>query len=68
MNDAIRVVGGLPDDDETAAIAAVLTQLRLERATSTLPLPPSGPEGPSAWSRSARALREPLPRRTWQSR
>ena len=57
---AIRVTGGNPTDEETAAVAAVITQLMLEQSASTLPL--AEQPGADGWSRSARGLRQPLPR------
>ena len=61
----LRIVSGTPTDEETAAIAAVFTQLALEEAASSLPLPETAP--PTAWQRSTRTLRTPLPLGTaWQ--
>ncbi|MFD1720879.1 acyl-CoA carboxylase subunit epsilon [Amnibacterium endophyticum] len=64
MSDGVGVVGGSPSDEEVAAVAAVLTEVGLERAASTLPLPEEE-DVPSAWQRSARGLRAPLPRGAW---
>ena len=61
----IRVTAGSPTDEETAAVAAVITQLMLEQSASTLPLHEQ--PGVDGWQRSARGLREPLPRdRGWR--
>ena len=65
MSDEPGVVGGSPTDEEVAAVAAVLAEVQLERAASTLPLPEDEEER-SAWERSARGLRQPLPRGAWQ--
>ncbi len=56
----LRVTGGTPTDEETAAIAAVFTLAALERAASTAPLDEQ--PRPDGWLRSARNLRGPLPR------
>ena len=64
---SIRVTAGAPTDEETAAVAAVFTQLLLEQSASSAPLPEQA--GASDWLRSARGLRQPLPRGgRWQSR
>ena len=63
----IRVLSGNPTDEETAAIAALFTHLRLERAASTTALP--GVPSHSAWDRRARAIRTtPQPGTRWQDR
>jgi hypothetical protein len=58
-DDLIRVVAGSPTDEETAAIAALLSSLLLERAANALPLP-ADPSG-SGWDRTRRPLRQPWP-------
>ena len=63
----IRVIAGSPTDEETAAIAALFSNLLLERAVSALPLP-GDPVG-SNWDRTRRPMRRPWPvRRTWHDR
>lgn len=57
-DDPIRVVGGSPTDEETAAVAALFTRLLLERAATSAPLPAE--ERRDAWQRSTRRLRRPL--------
>jgi hypothetical protein len=64
---SIRVTGGSPTDDEIAAIAAVFTQLALERAARVERV--DGPEQRTEWDRTRRSLRTPLARhRRWPDR
>ncbi|WP_375387816.1 acyl-CoA carboxylase subunit epsilon [uncultured Amnibacterium sp.] len=63
----LHVIAGSPTDEETAAIAALLSGLMLERAVSALPLP--GRPARSAWDRTSRPLRRPWPTdRDWRDR
>ena len=65
----LRIVAGSPTDEETAAIAALLSSLVVERAASSLPLPLPGPPARSAWTRTARSLRTPWPvEKDWRDR
>ncbi len=57
-DDPIRVIGGSPTDDETAAVAALFTRLMLERAATSAPLPAE--QRRNAWQRSTRRRRQPL--------
>ena len=60
----IRVTGGAPTDDEVAAIAALFTQLALERAASVERVDDA--QQRTQWDRSRRPLRAPLAReRHW---
>ena len=63
----IRVIAGSPTDEETAAIAALFSNLLLERAVAALPLP--GDPAGSNWDRTRRPLRQPWPvSRHWRDR
>ena len=63
----IRVVGGSPTDEETAAIAALFSGLLLERSASSDPLPETPAR--TAWDRTRRSLRAPWPTDGhWQDR
>ncbi|MBW4041054.1 MAG: acyl-CoA carboxylase subunit epsilon [Acidobacteria bacterium] len=63
----IRVVGGSPTDEETAAIAALFSGLLLEQAASSDALP--GTSARTAWDRTRRPLRTPWPvEGHWQDR
>lgn len=63
----IRIVGGAPTDEETAAIAALFSTLLLERSVSTEALPRTTAR--SEWERSKRAVRVPwTPGQHWQDR
>jgi hypothetical protein len=63
----IRVVGGSPTDEETAAIAALFSGLLLERSVSADPLPETAAR--TAWDRTRRPLRTPWPvHGHWQDR
>jgi hypothetical protein len=55
----IRILAGSPTDEETAAIAAVFSELLLEQAVSSLPLEAEPVR--SSWDRTKRALRAPWP-------
>ena len=60
-----RVVAGSPTDEETAAVAALLSRLLQERAASPLPLDTEPVR--SAWDRTSRTLRAPWPtERDWR--
>lgn len=59
----IRVLGGNPTADEVAAVTAVLTAALDELAGEDRRRRDSGP---SAWQRSQRAFRGPLPHGTWR--
>ncbi|CAN5347337.1 hypothetical protein BH11ACT3_BH11ACT3_07090 [soil metagenome] len=60
----IRVLRGQPDDEELAAVTAVLTaaldELAGEQRRRQL-------QGVSAWQRSQRAVRTPLARGAWRT-
>jgi len=55
----IRVVAGSPTDEETAAVAALLSRLLDERAASAAALP--GTPVRSRWDRSVRPIRPTWP-------
>ena len=66
-DDSIHIVAGSPTEEETAAIAALVSGLLLERDVSMLPLP-ADPAG-SNWDRTRRPLRQPWPtNRGWRDR
>ncbi|WP_236795700.1 acyl-CoA carboxylase subunit epsilon [Amycolatopsis sp. GM8] len=50
----LRIVRGNPDDDELAALTAVVA------AASLAPAPPASDEPRSRWADRARSLRQPL--------
>lgn len=63
----IRIIGGSPTDEETAAIAALFSRLLLEQAVSALPLQ-KAPDR-SSWDRSRRAVRTRWPPdKDWRDR
>ena len=62
--DGIRIIGGNPDDEEIAAVTAVLG-LALEELAGEQRRRQSG--GPSAWQRSQRNVRSPLVRGAWRT-
>jgi hypothetical protein len=60
----IRITGGLPSDEEIAALTAVLTGALDELAGDDRRRQRLAP---SAWERSQRAVRTPLTPGTWQT-
>ncbi|MEO5533808.1 MAG: acyl-CoA carboxylase subunit epsilon [Pseudolysinimonas sp.] len=60
----IRILSGDPTAPEIAAVTAVLSAALDELAGQTLA---SSQNGPSAWQRSQRAIRTPLPFGAWRN-
>lgn len=60
----IRILSGNPTPNEIAAVTAVLSAALDELAGQTLK---SNQNGPSAWQRSQRAIRKPLPFGAWRN-
>ncbi|THG31105.1 acyl-CoA carboxylase subunit epsilon [Naasia lichenicola] len=54
----VRVTSGVPTDEETAAVIAVLQAL--PRITAV-----SAPAAPSGWEQNRRSIRQPLHTSTW---
>ncbi len=62
---SVEVLRGRPDEDELAALVAVVTEAYTEEASQAVA---DDPPTRSAWSVSQRALRQPLPRELGWSR
>ena len=60
----IRILGGAPDDEEIAAVTAVLTAA-LEQLAGESRRSREG--GPSAWQQSQRPIRRPLRHGAWRT-
>jgi len=59
----IRILGGAPDDEEIAAVTAVLTAALDELAGESRR---RGDRGPTGWQESQRDIRRPLPFGAWR--